>query len=83
MTSSDPRVFLGALGLFLTLLSPLPACANAALNLVTPNELRGTGIALFASTAGLVGAGTGPVPSPRYRITSSAATARSGSASRR
>jgi sugar phosphate permease len=61
MTSSDPRVFLAALGLYLTLLSPLPACANAALNLVTPSAMRGTGVALFASTAGLVGAGTGPV----------------------
>ena len=59
-TSANPWVFVGALGLYLTLLSPLPACANAALNLVTPNELRGTGIAFFASTAGLVGAGTGP-----------------------
>ena len=60
-TSSDPWVFLGALGIYLALLSPLPACANAALNLVTPNELRGTGVAFFASTAGLVGGGTGPV----------------------
>lgn len=60
-TSSDPWVFLGALGVYLALLSPLPACANAALNLVTPNELRGTGVAFFASTAGLVGGGTGPV----------------------
>jgi Major Facilitator Superfamily len=61
MTTSDPWMFLGALGLFLTLSSPMPACANAALNLVTPGELRGTGIAFFAATAGLVGAGTGPV----------------------
>jgi MFS family permease len=60
-TSSHPWVFLGAFSLYVTLLTPLPACASAALNLVTPNELRGTGVAFFASTAGLIGAGTGPV----------------------
>lgn len=60
-TSGDPWIFLGGIGLFLVLLSPLPACASAALNLVTPNELRGTGVAFFAATAGLVGAGSGPI----------------------
>lgn len=60
-TSGDPWVFLGGIGLFLVLLSPLPACAIASLNLVTPNELRGTGVAFFAATAGLVGAGSGPI----------------------
>jgi len=60
-TSANPWVFLGGIGLFLILLSPLPACASAALNLVTPGELRGTGIAFFASTAGLIGAGSGPI----------------------
>jgi MFS family permease len=35
--------------------------AMAALNIVTPNELRGTGIALFALLTGTLGAGTGPV----------------------
>lgn len=58
-TSGTPWVFLGGIAIFLALLSPLPACASAALNLVTPNELRGAGFALFASTSGLVGAGSG------------------------
>ena len=43
------------------LLSPLPACYAAALNLVTPNEMRGAGIAFFSATAGLLGIGGGPV----------------------
>lgn len=60
-THSSPWVFLGFIGLFLTVLSPFIACANAALNLVTPNELRGTGVALFNATAGLIGAGLGPI----------------------
>jgi MFS family permease len=33
----------------------------AALNIVTPNELRGRGIALFALVTGTLGAGGGPV----------------------
>lgn len=60
-TSSDPWLFLGFIWLFLTVLSPFIACANAALNLVTPNELRGTGVAFFNATAGLIGAGVGPI----------------------
>lgn len=60
-TSRDPWIFLGFLWLFLTVLSPFIACAHAALNLVTPNELRGTGIATFNASAGLIGAGVGPI----------------------
>ncbi len=60
-TSDNPWVFLIALGVFIALTAPLPACASAALNLVTPNELRGSGIALFAATGGLIGAATGPI----------------------
>ena len=60
-TSKDPWIFLGFLWLFLTVLSPFIACANAALNLATPNELRGTGIATFNASAGLIGAGVGPI----------------------
>ncbi len=61
MTSDIPWLFLSGIGLFLVLLSPLPACYIAALNLVTPNELRGAGIAFFAATAGLLGLGGGPL----------------------
>src|SRR3546814_4610632 len=60
-TSSSPWLFLAFVGLFLTVLSPFIACANAALNLVTPGSLRGTGIAFFNATAGLVGAAVGPI----------------------
>lgn len=60
-TSSSPWLFLGFIWLFLAVLSPFVACANAALNLVTPNELRGTGVAFFNATAGLIGAGVGPI----------------------
>ncbi len=60
-TSGNPWIFLAGIALFLMLLSPVAACYAAALNLVTPNELRGTGIAFFASTAGLIGMGMGPI----------------------
>ncbi|HET8711534.1 MAG TPA: MFS transporter [Spongiibacteraceae bacterium] len=60
-TSSNPWVFLGSLSAFLLLASALPTCAGAALNLVTPNELRGSGSAFFALVTGTLGAGMGPV----------------------
>lgn len=60
-TSDSPWVFLAGIGLFLALTSPLPACANAALNLVTPNRLRGSGIAFYSSTSGLFGLSLGPL----------------------
>ncbi|MDB5968617.1 MAG: transporter [Hydrocarboniphaga sp.] len=60
-TAGSPWMFLGFISLFLVVLSPFIACANAALNLVTPNELRGTGVAFFNGTAGLVGLAGGPI----------------------
>lgn len=60
-TSDNPWIFLIGIAVFLMLLSPVAACYAAALNLVTPNELRGTGMAFFASTAGLLGMGSGPI----------------------
>ncbi|MCK9563856.1 MAG: MFS transporter [Bacteroidales bacterium] len=59
--SANPWVFLGGLTLFLMLLSPLPAVANTALNLATPNELRGAGIAFYSLCAGFLGVGGGPI----------------------
>lgn len=44
-----------------TLLQPLAACAYTAMNLTTPNELRGTGVAFFNLTSGLIGSISGPV----------------------
>jgi MFS family permease len=58
-TTSSPWLCVGGVALLVTLLQPLPAVAFTALNLVTPNELRGAGIAFFSATAGLVGAGAG------------------------
>jgi MFS family permease len=60
-TSDNPWIFLVGIAVFLMLLSPVAACYAAALNMVTPNELRGTGMAFFASTAGLLGMGSGPI----------------------
>ena len=60
-TSANPWIFLCFQGGFLLLISCLGACAAASLNLVTPNSLRGSGIAFYAATSGLVGAAGGPV----------------------
>jgi MFS family permease len=60
-TSSNPWVFVCCIWLFLVLTGSLGTCANTALNLVTPGALRGTGVAFFSATAGLVGAGVGPL----------------------
>jgi MFS family permease len=59
--SDEPWVFVGAIGVFMTLIGALQACALTALNLVTPNELRGSGVAVFTTVAGLLGGGAGPV----------------------
>lgn len=61
MTSNNPWAFVGALCVFVAMVSALPTCAGAALNIVTPNELRGTGYAFFALVTGTLGAGLGPV----------------------
>jgi MFS family permease len=60
-TSSSPWIFLFFQGGFLLLISSLGACAAASLNLVTPNSLRGSGIAFYAATSGLIGSAGGPV----------------------
>jgi MFS family permease len=60
-TSGNAWTFILSIGLFMTLIGAFQACAFTALNLVTPNELRGTGIAIFTTIAGLVGGSAGPV----------------------
>lgn len=60
-TSGEPGVFLTGIGMMVTLLQPLPACAYASMNLITPNELRGAGVAFFNLTAGLLGSISGPI----------------------
>lgn len=62
MLSTDQLwLFLVGVSIFVLLMAPLPACYCAALNLATPNEMRGTGIALFSGTAGLVAMASGPI----------------------
>lgn len=60
-TSHNVWVFIACIGLFLTLVSSFNACAVTALNLVTPNELRGTGVAFYGASSGLFGAALGPM----------------------
>ncbi len=61
VTSDNPWVFVGGFALFQALLSPLAAVYVASLNLVTPNELRGVGVALFGATVGLLAMSIGPI----------------------
>jgi MFS family permease len=60
-TSGNPGIFLAGIGIMVMLLQPLPACAYASMNLITPNELRGAGVALFNLFPGLIGSISGPV----------------------
>jgi len=64
LTRENPWLFLGGLWLFLLLLQPFAECAFTALNLVTPNHLRGAGVAFFGATAGLLGGSAGPMLPP-------------------
>lgn len=59
--SSNPWVFIGFQSAFIVLVSALAACTMSSLNLVTPNALRGSGVAFYSATAGLVGAASGSV----------------------
>ena len=61
MTAHNVWVFLTLLYFLLVCMAALPSLAMAALNIVTPNELRGTGIALFALFTGTLGGGGGPL----------------------
>jgi MFS family permease len=61
MTSHIVWVYLGLVFCLTGLLSSLPSLSMTALNIVTPNELRGTGIAVYALVTGTIGAAGGPV----------------------
>lgn len=61
MSSSNPWIFLGGIGVAMVLLSPMMACCYAALNLVTPNQLRGTGVAFFSASTGMIAIAAGPI----------------------
>lgn len=59
--SGNVWTFIAAIAVMLTLIGSMQACAVTALNLITPNHLRGAGVAVFTTFIGLVGGGTGPV----------------------
>jgi len=61
MTSNSPWIFLAAFTLFQIMLIPLNVVYMASLNLVTPNELRGAGVAFFSATMGLVAISLGAI----------------------
>ena len=61
LISDSSWVFLGGVGVFLTLLSPVNAVYVSSLNLVTPNELRGVGVAFYSASIGLVALSLGPI----------------------
>ena len=59
--SGSAWTFIVVLGVYMILIGGMQACALTALNLVTPNELRGTGVAVFTTFIALVGGSVGPV----------------------
>jgi MFS family permease len=61
LLSGNVWTFVVGIAVFMTLIGAYQACALTALNLITPNQLRGTGVAVFSTFAGLVGGGIGPV----------------------
>ncbi len=63
-THGHPWVFLAVIGIFVTLITSMHACAMSSLNLVTPNELRGTGVAVYSTVGGLLGGSAGTVMIP-------------------
>jgi MFS family permease len=64
--SGNPYVFLACITVFMTLIGAFQACAMTALNLVTPNELRGTGVAIFTTVSGMIGGSLGPMLAPTF-----------------
>ncbi len=61
VTSDNPWVFLVGFGGFQILVTSMTAVYVASLNLVTPNELRGAGVAFYSTTIGLLAMSLGPV----------------------
>jgi MFS family permease len=59
--SGSAWTFIVAIAVFMTLIGAMQACSLTALNLITPNQYRGTGVAVFTTVVGLVGNGAGPV----------------------
>jgi hypothetical protein len=64
--SGNPWAFLGAIGLFTMVLTPLNACAMSSLSMVIPNRMRGSGVALYFTVAALLGGSAGAVLVPVF-----------------
>ncbi|MFV8817206.1 MFS transporter [Haliea sp. E17] len=64
--SGSPWMFLALIGAFTAILTSLQACAMSSLNLVTPNHLRGAGVAFYSTVAGLLGGSLGSVLVPVF-----------------
>ena len=60
LLSSNVWVFLGCMAVFHILLCPLPAVAAAALQIVSPNELRGQVSALYVAIGSILSISVGP-----------------------
>jgi len=65
-SSGSPWAFLLLIGTFTTVLTSMQACAMSSLNLVTPGQLRGTGVAVYSTVAGLLGGSLGSVLIPVF-----------------
>ena len=76
--SDSAWTFIIGIAAFMTFMGALQACALTALNLVTPNELRGTGVAVFTIVMGMIGGGLGPLLIAQAAQVSDAATLGTG-----
>ncbi len=65
-TSASAWAFIILIGVFTALYTSLQACAMSSLNMVTPNHLRGTGVAVYSTVAGLLGGSVGSVLVPVF-----------------
>jgi MFS family permease len=61
MTSGNVWVYLSLITALAVFMAPMASLAITTLNIVTPNELRGTGAAFYALASGILAAGGGPV----------------------
>lgn len=64
--NGNPWLFLCTIGLFTMVLTSLNACAMSSLSMVIPNRMRGSGVALYFTCAGLLGGAGGAVLVPLF-----------------
>lgn len=61
MVAETPWVFFTCMGVFMLFVAMLAVVSNSAMSMVTPNELRGTTVAFFSATTGMVAMTIGPL----------------------